>query len=168
MDHVELLTQIEAQYMFKNLRYNNAASLTYRRYGRTAYSLRLTDKMERFESLISNLGLEGGDESIDDTLRDAINYVFMFMGDLSAGCTTPEDTSNIDWTLKYIRKYAKYAPKTIEQKASTFAGWLKDNGYSLSEAIYRMGQNRIEEIPTYGMFACYLIKLYLDRRNNIS
>lgn len=164
MDHVELLTQIEAQYMFKNLRYNNAASLTYRRYGRTAYSLRLTDKIERYESLRANPDLEGGDESIDDTLRDAINYVFMFMGDLDAACKKPEDTSNIDATLKYIRRYAKYLPKTIEQRAATFANWLKDNEYTLSDAIYHMGQSRVEEIYTYGMFACYLIKQYLDRK----
>lgn len=162
--HVQLMSQIEAQYMAKNCAYNNAAHVTCCRFGPVSYALRLTDKMSRYENLRLHPDLDGGDEAIDDTLRDAINYVCMFVGDLRAGSTDVGDTQNIKETLKAIRSLANVNEARITIMAAEFiASRYMDAAEGLLESVpYEMFA--MDATPSdYMNFAAYLITLYLDR-----
>ena len=164
--HVDLLTQIEAQYMLKNLAYNNAASMTYRKFGTVAYILRLTDKMSRYENLLEHADINNGDESIDDTLRDAINYLFMLVGDLITQCKEPSDSRNIKETLSQIRYIAKMEYYEVQLDADRFEErWLSQNG-KLSDVPYRLFVEDDGTVFNYLDFAEYLIVLYIERREN--
>lgn len=166
--HVVLMSQIEAQYMAKNLAYSNAAHVTYCRFGPAAYALRLTDKMSRYENLRLHPDIDKGDEAIDDTLRDAINYVCMLVGDLRVDSTDVGNTENIKETLKVIHKLASLSQENISEYASVFINshiWKKANAL-LEDVPYVMYEEEAS-INYYIYFAAYLITLYLDRGANI-
>lgn len=57
--------------------------------GLSSLAIRLSDKLNRFKSLVKNPNLDPLDESLQDTLTDLANYaimglVFLRVGDLSA------------------------------------------------------------------------------------
>lgn len=162
--HIELMSQIEAQYMAKNCAYNNAAHVTYCRFGLPAYALRLTDKMSRYENLRLHTDIDRGDEAIEDTLRDAINYVCMCVGDLRSDGADIGDTKNVKETLKVIRKLASLTEKELNEYSAILV-----NSY-----VWRAAGGLLEDVPWalysedasinyYMYFAAYLITLYLNR-----
>ena len=162
--HVQLMSQIEAQYMAKNLAYKNAAHVTYCRFGPVSYALRLTDKMARYENLRLHSDIDKGDEAIDDTLRDAINYVCMCIGDLRADESDVGSTENVKETLKAIRSLANANKARITIMAAEFiASRYMDAAEGLLESVpYEMFA--LGATPSdYMNFAAYLITLYLDR-----
>ena len=162
--HVVLMSQIEAQYMAKNLAYNNVAHVSYCRVGLLSYIIRLADKMNRYENLRLHTDIDKGDEAIEDTLRDAINYVCMLVGDLRADGSEMADTKNVKETLKAIRNLASLSEDKIREDASIFTNthvWERANGNlgDVPYALYEQDAN----IVYYMYFAAYLITLYLDR-----
>lgn len=162
--HYKLMSQIEAQYMAKNCAYNNSSHVTYCRFGLVAYALRLTDKMTRYENLRLHPDIDKGDEAIDDTLRDAINYVCMCIGDIRADGSGVGDTENVKETLKAIRKLASLSEEEIFTNAAIFVNshiWKAANGLreDLPYALYKEDAS----VNYYMYFAAYLITLYLDR-----
>lgn len=60
----DLLVQRQAKYGPKNIQ----------KFGYYGILIRLSDKIERLKNLISGVGVETADESIDDTLADVVGY----------------------------------------------------------------------------------------------
>lgn len=161
--HVQLMSQIEAQYMMKNMMYANASHVTYSRFGSVSYALRLTDKMARYENLTMYPKLDHGDEAVEDTLRDAINYICMWMGDLNIDSSDPSNTENVKSTLGCIHVLAKRSWERIKQDAENFEG----------SHIWKLADGQLRNIPyvlfiddpsliEFQNFASYLITKYIE------
>lgn len=69
-------------YEEKNRRYQNSFSRQFKKSGLKMSLMRIEDKYLRFESLVNNPEDNGGDESIEDTLKDLINYSVMTLMEL--------------------------------------------------------------------------------------
>lgn len=161
--HIELLTQIEVQYMMKNICYHNVSHVTFCRFGPVSYALRLTDKMSRYENLLTHPDIDGNDESIDDTLRDAINYVLMWAADIYVGSDDESNDDNVRKTTEYIRDLACNTYANLCEMGEDFKRqWLQD-GKMLSDVPYEMYEQEVP-LPHYIEFASYLVMLYVDRR----
>ena len=159
LPHVELLTQVEAQYKLNNMLYNNAASMQYRKFGEVAYTLRLTDKMER----LVNPDFGGENNTFEDVIRDAISYIFMFVGDLIANCKEPSDNRNVKETISQINAMSAVSASGIRNMSDAFEfSWLGD-GASISEVPYNMYSCRDTSFMDYLNFAAYLITQYIER-----
>ena len=61
----------------KNRRYGNSFAEQFKKRGLVMSAIRLEDKFRRFDELVSNPCDDGGDESIEDTLKDLANYAIM-------------------------------------------------------------------------------------------
>lgn len=72
----EITKMLEETYLKKNHDYGNSFDKSMDEFGLVASAIRLSDKMNRFKSL---LGKENrvDDESISDTLLDMANYAIM-------------------------------------------------------------------------------------------
>lgn len=70
------------QYSNKNAAYGNNMSKNYNRFGKVVYAIRISDKLGRLETLLSNPDIDRADESIADTIGDAITYCMMGIGDI--------------------------------------------------------------------------------------
>jgi len=82
-----LLTMIQCLtlYKAKNADYGDSFSKTYAKYGNTSVLVRLSDKINRLDSLLGREGViqRVKDESIVDTLKDIVNYSLMTMYELA-------------------------------------------------------------------------------------
>jgi len=73
-----LLEELIDLYEIKNKRYNDSFSKTYEKYGLIMLAIRLTDKLQRYETLSTASALDDQKhESIIDTLKDLVNYSIM-------------------------------------------------------------------------------------------
>lgn len=78
-EKVEKMTQIHAA---KNKDYNGAFYKTMRKWGLVALCIRLSDKMDRLESVLKSGKVEVQDESLEDTLIDIAAYAIMGLVEL--------------------------------------------------------------------------------------
>ncbi|NFO58637.1 nucleotide modification associated domain-containing protein [Clostridium botulinum] len=69
----------------KNKDYGSSFDTTVKKYGMTAYCLRIEDKISRLNSLTSNNKQCVHDESIEDTLKDICGYTLLMLNLLSRG-----------------------------------------------------------------------------------
>lgn len=67
----------------KNKDYDGAFYKTLRKWGIIAFCSRLTDKMNRLESIIKSGRIEVQEESLEDTLKDIAAYAIMGLVELS-------------------------------------------------------------------------------------
>lgn len=66
----------------KNNDYGNSATDTYRKHGDISYLIRLTDKMNRLNSLIGEKReILITNESLDDTIKDIMGYCVLWIRD---------------------------------------------------------------------------------------
>ena len=73
-----------AIYDQKNADYGNSFHHTVERFGLIAALVRITDKMERIRRLQKNAA-QNRDESLRDTVSDALNYLLMFSAEMICG-----------------------------------------------------------------------------------
>ena len=113
-----MLAELESTYISKNLDYGDCAAATFVKYGPVAYSVRISDKASRVDTLFKQAA-HVNSESIQDTMKDSVNYLMMYLSDslgetifadnrviLESGPTVPElyaellskleDTTTID------------------------------------------------------------------------
>lgn len=90
----ELMAQQRAMYDRKNTDYNNSFHHTVERFGLVAALVRVTDKMERIKRLQSSKA-QIKDESLCDTVSDAVNYLLMFSAEMICGTWTLADESRV-------------------------------------------------------------------------
>ena len=70
-------------YVAKNLDYGDSFSKLYKKFGLISTVIRLSDKINRLESLVDG-ERQVEDESIQDTLEDVINYCTMTLMEMNA------------------------------------------------------------------------------------
>lgn len=75
--HADICYNLNRIFAQKNERYGNSFSKQFEEYGLTSSAIRLTDKLERFKTLITQPDIDVLDESIKDTLLDMANYAIM-------------------------------------------------------------------------------------------
>ena len=80
--HMELCKYLNNIYAIKNKKYGDSFSITVQKYGIIAALTRLSDKWQRFETLILTKDPGTPDESIRDTLLDMANYCIMTVMEL--------------------------------------------------------------------------------------
>lgn len=80
--HMELCKYLNNLYAIKNKKYGDSFSITVQKYGIIAALTRLSDKWQRFETLILTKDPGTPDESIRDTLLDMANYCIMTVMEL--------------------------------------------------------------------------------------
>ena len=73
----EVTEELTELYSEKNRRYNDSYSRQFEKSGLDMTVMRLDDKFSRLEALVRNPDDDGGDESIEDTLKDLANYAIM-------------------------------------------------------------------------------------------
>lgn len=77
-EHEQICKELNKMYETKNIRYDDAFSKSFKKYGITMACIRLEDKMLRFIALAKDKELDDQkDESIIDTLNDLANYAIM-------------------------------------------------------------------------------------------
>ena len=81
--HMELCKYLNNLYATKNKKYGDSFSITVQKYGIIAALTRLSDKWQRFETLILTKDPGTPDESIRDTLLDMANYCIMTVMELN-------------------------------------------------------------------------------------
>ena len=80
--HMELCKYLNNLYATKNQKYGDSFSMTVQKYGIIAALTRLSDKWQRFETLILTKDPGTPDETIRDTLLDMANYCIMTVMEL--------------------------------------------------------------------------------------
>ena len=80
--HMELCKYLNNLYATKNQKYGDSFSMTVQKYGIIAALTRLSDKWQRFETLILAKDPGTPDESIRDTLLDMANYCILTVMEL--------------------------------------------------------------------------------------
>lgn len=75
--HESLLRQMHDTYVKKNHDYGNSFGRSYQKYGMTAAMVRMEDKWNRLDNLVSGKKALVSDESIRDTCMDLANYLIM-------------------------------------------------------------------------------------------
>lgn len=174
MKHEEFLVHLMEQYEQKNAAYGNNAHKTYCRYGKASYSMRLSDKMQRLIQLTSNPEISEADESIEDTIGDAVTYAIMYAADLrchdeaklKAVNYTENDEDNIQKTREMLRLLACCTKEETDGMAQTFKGAYLKNDISLADAVYVMYVDHNTTSAEYVLLASYLISLYDERMGN--
>lgn len=157
----KLFDKLINQYQQKNLAYGNNAHKTFVRFGRAAYSMRLMDKMQRYETLTANPEISSADESVLDTLGDAITYVLMFTADLFCNEDDLNDDSNYRKTLEYMCMLGACDQEDITLMATEFESIWMPQGKPLSIAIYDM-YSEYASISEYILLAAYITKIYIE------
>ena len=76
VQHKDIYESILNEYISKNMDYGNSFNKIYNEFGLESTAIRLSDKINRLVSLCQQ-EQRVEDESIDDTLRDIINYSIM-------------------------------------------------------------------------------------------
>lgn len=125
------------QYIQKNEAYGNNAHNTFVQFGDVAYAIRIQDKARRFETLNANQNIDHGDESIKDTLGDAVTYCCMASGDIVTSDRNTDGDSNFTETLDTMYRLGQNKEQDIEGMAKVFQDtYMKD--CSLTDAVYHM------------------------------
>lgn len=107
MTRSDIIDHLIDVYKAKNNDYGNSAHRTFVEFGEVALVIRISDKLSRLQSLLSG-EQQVKDESILDTIGDAITYLCMLCGDMA--CDEPalpeeerlEVDDNIDETLMFL------------------------------------------------------------------
>lgn len=83
MTNTEIAQKLIDVYDAKNKDYGNSAHQTFCEFGEVALVIRISDKLSRFQTLLSGKERNVTDESILDTLGDAVTYLAMLIGDIT-------------------------------------------------------------------------------------
>lgn len=75
--HSTICTKLNKVYAQKNAAYGDAFGETFHKLGMISAVTRMTDKINRLQSLCMNPDIDMGDESMIDTCLDLANYAIM-------------------------------------------------------------------------------------------
>ena len=84
MTKSDIVASLKAQFVRKNADYGDSAHQSFVRFGPLAYAVRLSDKFNRWESLLSNTA-KVNDESLADTIGDTFTYLCMWAAEGMGG-----------------------------------------------------------------------------------
>lgn len=75
--HADICTELNRIYTSKNAAYGDAFGETFEKLGIISAITRMTDKLNRLQTLALNPDIDRGDESLTDTCMDLANYAIM-------------------------------------------------------------------------------------------
>lgn len=95
MTNTEIAQKLIDVYDAKNKDYGNSAHQTFCEFGEVALVIRISDKLSRFQTLLSGSEQNVPDESVLDTLGDAVTYLAMLIGDMGTYDGTKKREENL-------------------------------------------------------------------------
>lgn len=116
LTRIEVIDRLSDIYTRKNADYGNSAHRTFVEFGEVALVIRISDKLSRLERLLQNEAAQVTDESILDTIGDAITYLFMLVADLMTDKPELDEeermqlTDNIDYTYRLFSMFRSDQP----------------------------------------------------------
>lgn len=98
--HKDITEELNKIYVAKNADYGDAFGETYRKLGIISAVTRITDKVNRLQSLATKSEEERmvKDESIIDTLKDLSNYALMTLIEMGYEPDEPEESEDELWS----------------------------------------------------------------------
>ena len=166
MNSNKLMIHLAEQYEKKNTAYGNNAHKTFVRYGKATYSMRLSDKMQRLNELMNHPEIDNCNESINDTLGDAITYSIMYSADLYCkknDITEMDDTSNVNRTREILNMMACCSEDEILDMAKAFIKFYDVDQDRLADIIYIMYLDEKTTSTDYVLLAAYLVNIFIER-----
>lgn len=151
-------------YRQKNAAYGNNMSNNFRKYGEVAYAMRISDKLGRLKNLRENSNIPAGDESIMDTILDAIGYCIMCVGDIAAFAAGGKDnTINVAFTealLKDLRCHPEFMYEAYDR--------MNKDDCDLMQALDDAYSADIMALGCYDLAIALLVEYHLELEHNIS
>lgn len=145
-------------YRQKNAAYGNNMSMNFRKYGEVAYAMRISDKLGRLKNLRENPNISAGDESIMDTLLDAVNYCILCVGDIAALAACGKDnTVNVTFTEELLKDLARH-PELLYEKYD----WMKNNEYDLMKELDNAFDADVMALGCYDLAIMLLVEYHLE------
>lgn len=95
MTNTEIAQKLIDVYDAKNKDYGNSAHQTFCEFGEVALVIRISDKLSRFQTLLSGKEQNVSDESVLDTLGDAVTYLAMLIADMVTYDGTKKQEENL-------------------------------------------------------------------------
>ena len=142
--------ELELIYVEKNHDYGNSAFDTFTHYGDVAIIIRLEDKLRRLQKLKYSSAMVKS-ESIDDTYKDAINYMIILIGCRMTGRIEYENERNTSTTLGVYN--------TVFEKAKTEPISARIKKYDTVPALRNMHKKHFLRQPTIDEYINYTVGL---------
>ena len=142
-------------YVRKNRDYGNSVHQTYLEFGEVALVVRISDKLSRLQRLTATDEQNVKDESILDTLGDAVTYLLMLEAEMYCAKT---DSDSMDRVLENFESVACTRAQFNPQPPEKYRAWLMDIWNNVGASDYRADQ--------YVELACCLLTDMLKRWNN--
>lgn len=92
--YIAALDHLESVYRRKNADYGNSAHHTYVEFGEVALVIRISDKLSRLQTLLSGAEAKVKDESILDTIGDAVTYLFILCAEMDTERSDLDEETN--------------------------------------------------------------------------
>lgn len=107
---MNILDKLYKVFQLKNAAYGNSFMNSIKKYGLIAAIVRISDKLERINTLINNPTLDTNNESLQDSYEDLINYCIMTLVYLEHGYLNSNDfiIQYKNTQEKVIDNYAEY------------------------------------------------------------
>lgn len=156
MTRSELTDKLADIYRAKNHDYGNSAHETFVAFGEVSYVVRLSDKLRRLASLWSG-ERRVKDESILDTLGDAITYLAMLIAEINVQLNGGEGTGEeaFDETIATLSKLGNLKiPARHPQDPISYLNTLT--------SIYWHTENTSERADRYFILANVMVSVYLN------
>ena len=74
-----IMKELRAIYVAKNNDYGSSVTDTYNKFGDVSFMVRITDKINRATTLLSNNNRQVQDEKLEDTIKDMVNYGILWL-----------------------------------------------------------------------------------------
>lgn len=100
----ELTDRLSAIYIAKNKDYGNSAHKTYLEFGEVALVVRISDKLSRLDRLTSTGEQHVKDESVFDTIGDAVTYLIMLNAEMMNDNPDADTTQDVIDTFAIVRQ----------------------------------------------------------------
>ena len=71
--------ELRAIYVAKNNDYGDSVKDTYNKFGDVSFMVRITDKINRATTLMTNNNRQVQDEKLEDTIKDMVNYGILWL-----------------------------------------------------------------------------------------
>ena len=107
----DILDKLYKVFQLKNAAYGNSFMNSLKKFGLIAAIVRISDKIERINTLINNSTLDTNNESLQDSYEDLINYCIMTLVYLEHGYLDSDD---------FIIQYKNIQEKVIDNYAEDY------------------------------------------------
>ena len=163
-----LMAAQRAIYDRKNTDYGNSFHQTVDRFGLVAALARVTDKMERIRRLQSSPA-QTRDESLRDTVSDALNYLLMFAAEMICGTWDLADASRVEGQEDNItvthRLMDALAADDLISNEKVDVDWMLELWDELCDAVMqalaKCSPEKVDDLLTVNHYLASLMALYL-------